>query len=42
MNQYTEYIRNAILEAVTTTKDEELLKIIYGLLMESNLSPSNS
>lgn len=40
MNQYIEHIRNEIIEAVTTTKDEETLQLIYGLLM--NASELNS
>lgn len=36
MNQYTEYIRKVIIEAVTTTEDKDILQIIYGILMNSS------
>lgn len=35
MNQYIDYLRNTIIEAVTTTKDEEMLQLIYGMLMNA-------
>lgn len=35
MNQYIDYLRNTIIEAVTTTQDEEMLQLIYGMLMNT-------
>ena len=42
MNQYIEYIRQAILETINTTKDEETLQLIYGILMNSTTSECSS
>lgn len=36
MNQYIDYIRNAIIETVTATKDETTLQMIYSILMQSH------
>ena len=38
MDQYTEYIKNVILENVTNATDKELLQLIYGILMNSDNS----
>lgn len=35
MNQYIDYIRNEIIEIVTSTNDETTLQMIYGILMTS-------
>lgn len=36
MDQYIDYIRNVIIETVTSTKDETTLQMIYGILMQSS------
>jgi len=38
MKQYIEYIRKTILETVTTTDDEKILLLIYGILMNSEIN----
>lgn len=40
MEQYIEYIRNTIINTVAGTNDEETLKLIYGLLMNMQSSPT--
>ncbi len=38
MNQYIEYIREAIIETVTYTNDSDLLNMIYGIMMNNEPS----
>lgn len=35
MEQYIEYVREKILDTVTSTTDKETLLLIYGILMEA-------
>lgn len=38
MDQYLEYMKQTIIEKVPTTKDKELIQLIYGMLMKSDSS----
>lgn len=45
MSQYTDYIKETIIEHITNTTDEEVLQLVYGILMNStnqDQSPSAS
>lgn len=38
MDQYMEYMKQVIIETITTTKDKDTIQLIYGLLMKSESS----
>lgn len=38
MEEYTEYIKTAIIDTVKATTDKELLQLVYGILMNSTES----
>lgn len=39
MDNYTAYIRKAIMETIAATEDEKLLKYVYTILMSALSSP---
>lgn len=41
MEQYIEYIKQTIIDAISNTTDEEILNMIYGLLM-NNINAENT
>lgn len=36
VDQYTNYIKQVIIETVLATNDKEIIQLIYGILMNSN------
>ena len=41
MEQYIEYIRQTIIDTISSTTDEETLQLIYGMLMSRECSSTS-